>query len=252
MGKLHLTNNVKKFLAAIDKERGNIATIGDSFKEPMKMYQDASIAYCKLSYAAKLLQQAEAALSSMPEMLEGTTLRLYQMICHSELDEPGYYEIDVIVSVIGASDGYKRIDNLVDKILKPCQQLFDAEMQRSFDFQVVKEDMEKKKSKVTGVFIIPRLSNYRLSPDVVTSFLQSRMRKGKEEYEQKIIDDSKGLIENFCHLPDAIPLWESCLYNADSPSINAPVSYTVASLRKCLEKADAEKVAWASNNDTEE
>jgi len=256
MGKLQIKNNVKKLLADISKEKDAVASVGSSFSEPLRMYQATSVAYSKLVYAASLIKQAEALLSSAPEIIDGVPLKLYHLICDSN-EEPGFYSIDNIVSAIGASDSYRRVDNLVSKILKPCQQMFDAEMQWSFDFDIIKEDGEKEKSKVTGVFITPRPCNPRLSPDVVTSFLQAKIRPGKEEYEQKNIDDNKENIERFCHLPDAVQLWESCMFSVNRgnvfsmetgaiSTIYAPVGYMLHSIRKCLEKADSERATWAS------
>ena len=206
MGKLQITNNVKKLLADISKEREAVAIVGSSFSDPLRMYQATTEAYNKLIRATALIRQAEAVLSSTPELIDGIPLKLYQLICRSEVDEPGYYEIDRFVNTIGAPDSYRRIDNLVAKILKPCQQMFDANMQRSFDFDVMKEDMERKKSKVTGILITPKLCNYR-----------------------------------FCLLPDAISLWDGCRSSAESPSIYSPVSYLLKILKNCLDEADTKK-----------
>ena len=241
MGKLQITNNVKKLLADISKEREAVAIVGSSFSDPLRMYQATTEAYNKLVRATALIRQAEAVLSSTPELIDGIPLKLYQLICRSEVDEPGYYEIDRLVNSIGAPDSYRRIDNLVAKILKPCQQMFDANMQRSFDFDVMKEDMERKKSKVTGILITPKLCNYGLAPDVVTSYLQTKIRAGKEEQEQKYIEDSIDTIEKFCLLPDAISLWESCRSSAEFPSIYSPVSYLLKIIKNCLDEEEAKK-----------
>ena len=257
MGKLQIANNVKNLLAAISKEREAVAAVGSSFSDPLQMYQATSEAYNKLVRASALIEQAEAILSSTPELLDGIPLKLYQEICNSELNEPGAYDIEYLCNTIGAPNSYRRIDNLVAKILKPCQQMFDANMQRSFDFDVMHEDMERKKSKVVGILITPKLSNYKLSPDVVTSYLQSKIKKGREEYEQKNIVNNKETIEKFCHLPDAVQLWESCLYTVNRGNtfsmetgaisqIYAPVEYLLASIKKCLSKAESEKVAWVA------
>lgn len=255
MSKVHLINNVKKVLVDINKERETIANIGNSFKDPIKMYQATSVAYSRLTRAITLIEQAESLLSSTPEIIDGVPLKLYQLICDD--DTESFFSIENFVTIIGASDSYRRVDNLVSKILRPCQKLFDEEMQWSFDFTIMKENEEREKSKVSGVLITPRLSNPRLSPDVVTSYLQAKIRKGKEEYEQKNIDDNKENIERFCHLPEAVQLWESCLYSVNkgstfsmetsgSSTIYAPVGYLLASVRKCLEKADSEKTSWPS------
>ena len=241
MGKLQITNNVKKLLVDISKEREAVTSVESSFRDPLRMYQATTVANNKLARAAALIEQAEAVLSSTPELLDGIPLKLYQLICRLEVDEPGYYEIDRLVKTIGAPDSYRRIDNLVAKILKPCQQMFDANMQRSFDFDVMKEDMERKKSKVTGILITPKLCNYGLAPDVVTSYLQTKIRAGKEEQEQKNIDDSQDTIERFCLLPEAISLWESCRSSAESPSIYSPVSYLLKIIKNCLDEADTKK-----------
>ncbi len=238
MGKLKITNNVKKFLVEINKEIEVVATVERSFSDPL-MYQDITVAHNKLIHAAALIEQAEATLSSIPELLDGIPLKLYQLICKS--NEPGYYEIDELVDIIGASNSYRRIDNLVAKILKPCQQMFNANMQHSFDFDVMHNDIERKKSKVTGILITPKLCNNGLSPDVVISYLQAHMRKGKEEFEKKNIEDNQALIEEFCHLQDAISLWESCKSSAESPSIYSPVRYLLKIIKNHVDEASTKK-----------
>ena len=241
MGTLKITNSVKKLLADINKEREAVAVIGESFSDPLHMYQTAAEAYNKLVRVAVLIEQAEAVLSSIPELLDGIPLKLYQFICKSEVGEPGYFDIDQLCEAIGAPTSYRRIDNLVDKILKPCQQMFDADMQRSFDYQVMKEDERREKSKVTGILIIPKECNNGLSPDVVMSFLQSKIRQEKAEQEEKYINDSKDIILRFCQLPDATSVWESCRSTAESPAIYSPVSYLLKILKNHLYEAGTKK-----------
>ena len=87
MGKLQITNNVKKLLVDISKEREAVAFVESSFRDPLRMYQATTVANNKLARAAALIEQAEAVLSSTPELLDGIPLKLYQLICRLEVED---------------------------------------------------------------------------------------------------------------------------------------------------------------------